>query len=146
MNISEARTKLILSEVVLGQRDESNRKNIVACNREELLTIVNDERAEIMCALVIQSCWVLCDPMDCSILGSSIHGILQAKTLEWVAMPFSRDLPHPEIDRVSCTGGRYCLSHQGSLAEIISAPKHFKFLNNGTVLQCTVTVVTGLLP
>ena len=131
MNISEARTKLILSEVVLGQRDESDRQYIVACNREELLTIVNDETAEIMCALVIQSCLVLCDPMDCSILGSSIRGILQAKTLEWVAMPFSRDLPHPEIDQVSRTeGGRYCLSHQGSLVEIISAPKHFKFLNN----------------
>ena len=32
----------------------------------------------------------LCDPMDCSPLGSSVHGILQARTMEWVAMPFSR--------------------------------------------------------
>ena len=32
----------------------------------------------------------LCDPMDCSPPGSSVHGILQARTLEWVAMPFSR--------------------------------------------------------
>ena len=40
---------------------------------------------------VAQLCPTLCDPMDCSPLGSSVHGILQARTLEWVALPFSRD-------------------------------------------------------
>ena len=40
--------------------------------------------------LVAQSCLTLHDPMDCSPPGSSVHGILQARTLEWVAMPFSR--------------------------------------------------------
>ncbi|ADY76802.1 PP287 [Orf virus] len=39
---------------------------------------------------VAQSCPTFCDPMDCSLPGSSIHGILQAKTLEWVAISFSR--------------------------------------------------------
>ena len=47
--------------------------------------------------LVIQPCPTLCDPMDCSPPGSSIHGILQARILEWVAIPFSRDLPDPGI-------------------------------------------------
>ena len=37
----------------------------------------------------LQSCLTLCDPMDCSIPGFSVHGILQARTLEWVAIPFS---------------------------------------------------------
>ena len=40
--------------------------------------------------LVAQSCLTLCDPMDCSPPGSSVRGILQAGTLEWVAIPFSR--------------------------------------------------------
>ena len=40
--------------------------------------------------LVIQSCPILCDPMDCGPPGSSVHGILQAKILEWVAISFSR--------------------------------------------------------
>ena len=40
----------------------------------------------------------LCDPMDCSPPGSSVHGILQARILEWVAMPSSRDLPNPGIE------------------------------------------------
>ena len=37
-----------------------------------------------------QSCLTLCDPMDCSLPGSSNHGIFQARTLEWVAISFSR--------------------------------------------------------
>ena len=37
-----------------------------------------------------QSCLTLCDPMDCSLSGSSVHGILQARILEWAAIPFSR--------------------------------------------------------
>ena len=40
--------------------------------------------------LVAQSCLILCYPMDCSPPGFSVHGILQARVLEWVAIPFSR--------------------------------------------------------
>ena len=51
-----------------------------------------------------QSCPTLCDPMDCSPPGSSVHGILQARILEWVAIPFSRVSPRPrDWTRVSCT-------------------------------------------
>ena len=41
-------------------------------------------------AKLLQLCLTLCDPMDCSSLGSSVHGILQARTLELVAVSFSR--------------------------------------------------------
>ena len=40
----------------------------------------------------------LSDPMDCSPPGSSVQGILQARILKWVAIPFSRDLPNPMIE------------------------------------------------
>ena len=50
-----------------------------------------------MKVLVAQSCPTLCDPMDCSLLGSSVHGILQARILEWVAFPSAGDLPDPGI-------------------------------------------------
>ena len=40
--------------------------------------------------LVTQSCLILCDPMDCSPPGFSVHGILQARVLEWVAISFSK--------------------------------------------------------
>ena len=39
---------------------------------------------------VTQSCPTLCDPMDCSLPGSSVHGIFQSGVLEWVAIAFSR--------------------------------------------------------
>ena len=45
--------------------------------------------------LVAQPCLTFCDPMDCSLPGSSVHGILQAKILEWVAIPFSRECSQP---------------------------------------------------
>ena len=43
-----------------------------------------------VCVLDAQSCPTLCDPMDCSLPGSSVHEILQARVLEWVAIPFSK--------------------------------------------------------
>ena len=45
--------------------------------------------------LVAQSCLTLCDYLDCSLPGSSVHGILQARILEWVAIPFSRGSSQP---------------------------------------------------
>ena len=42
--------------------------------------------------MLAKSCLTLCDPMDCSLPGSSVHGILQARILEWVAMPSSRGI------------------------------------------------------
>ena len=49
-------------------------------------------------AKAIQSCPTFCDPMDCSPPGSSVHGILQARILEWVAISFPRDLPDPGME------------------------------------------------
>ena len=43
-----------------------------------------------LCVLVSQFCLTLCDPLNCSPPGSSLHGILQARVLEWVAISFSR--------------------------------------------------------
>ena len=52
-----------------------------------------------MCSVkVTQLCPTLCDPMDCSPLGSSIHGIFQARILEWVAISFSRGSSWPGIE------------------------------------------------
>ena len=50
-----------------------------------------------MKVLVAQSCPSLCDHVDCSPPGLSVHGILQTRILEWVAIPFSRDLPEPGV-------------------------------------------------
>ena len=48
-----------------------------------------------MKVLVAQLCPTVCNPMHCSPRGSSVHGILQARILEWVAVPFSRGSSRP---------------------------------------------------
>ena len=58
--------------------------------------------------LIAQLCPTLCDPTDCSPPGSSLLGILQARILEWVAIPFSRVSSwHRERIWVSCIAGRF---------------------------------------
>ena len=53
-------------------------------------------------------CPTLCDPMDCSPPGFSVHGILQARILEWVAIPFSRRSSQPrDWTRIFCIAGRF---------------------------------------
>ena len=73
------------------------------------------------CALL---CLTLCDPMDYSPPGSSVHEILQARILEWVAMPSSKDLSDPGIKPTSLTppalyADSLPLSHLGSLIYVI---------------------------
>ena len=56
---------------------------------------------------VVQSCLTLCNPVDCSLPGSSVHGIFQARILEWVAISFSRGSSWPrDWTWVSHTVGR----------------------------------------
>ena len=55
-----------------------------------------------------KSCVRLCDSVDCRLPGSSVHGILQARILEWIATPFFRESSWPRAQtRVSCTAGRF---------------------------------------
>ena len=76
--------------------------NIVSCHVIRILQHVH--------AKSFQSCPTLCDPMDCSPPGSSVHGTLQARILEWVAMPSSRGSSQlkdgTHISHVSCTSRR----------------------------------------
>ena len=60
------------------------------------------------------SCSILCDPMDCSPPGSSVHGVSQARRLEWVSISFSRASSWPrDWTWVSCIG-RWILYHQAT--------------------------------
>ena len=54
----------------------------------------------VLCSKSLQLCPTLCNPMDCSPPGRSVHGILQARILEWAAIPFSRGSSRPR-DRTS---------------------------------------------
>ena len=78
---------------------------------------VSDPYFWFMCAEKLQSCLALCNPVDCSLPGSCVQGILQARILEWAAMPSSRGprgLTH--VSYISCTGRPvlYPLCHLGT--------------------------------
>ena len=75
-----------------------------------------------VCAKSLQSCLTLCHPMDCSPQDSSVHGILQVRILEWVAIPFSRGSSWPRdrthISGVSCLDRQilyHCATWEASL-------------------------------
>ena len=74
----------------------------------------------------LQLCPTLCNPVDCSLPGFPVHGILQARVLEWVAMPFSRGSFWPRdqthISSVSCTVGRFFTAEPQGKPRIYSVP------------------------
>ena len=80
-------------------------KRLVLWGEMELYTKHKDRKESE--SEVAQSCPTLCNPMDCSLPGSSVHGILQARVREWVAISFSRRSSQPgDRTRVSCIAGR----------------------------------------
>ena len=86
------------------------------------------EIAKVACvrAKLFQWYQTLCNPLDCSPLGSSVHGILQARILEWVAMPSPRGSFRPRdrthVSYVSCFGRQdlYHYYHLGSPPRLLT--------------------------
>ena len=68
---------------------------------DNILMAESEEELSVSVCSVARSCPILCDPIDCSPPDSSVHGILQARILEWVAIPPPGDLPNPDIEPVS---------------------------------------------
>ena len=57
----------------------------------------------------LQLCPTPCDPINCSLPGSSVHGMLQARILEWITIPFSKASSQPRnLTYVSCIAGGFC--------------------------------------
>ena len=82
-----------------------------------------------VCAKSLQSCPTFCNPMDCSLSGFSVHGLLQGKILEWVTMPSSRGSSRcwdqTLISYVSCIG-RWVLYHWCHLGSPMNIPSLLK--------------------
>ena len=65
---------------------------------------------------VTQLCLTLCDPMDCSLPGSSVHGIFQVRVLEWVAITFSNSVIYDDLNGKEIPkGGNKCICMADSL-------------------------------
>ena len=79
--------------------------------------------------LVAQSCLTFCNPMDCGPSGSSVHVILQARMLEWIAIPFSRKSSQPMVEPGSLALQADCLplSCQGRVRKVGKLSKIYQF-------------------
>ena len=81
---------------------------LLVCFRFGIIWVLHIFRVFTLIVLVTQSCLSLCDPVECSPPGSSVHGILQARILEWGAMSSSRGSSWPgDQIWVSCIAGRF---------------------------------------
>ena len=107
------------------------------CNRR--LPAQLKARNESVCS-VAQSCPTLCNPVECGPPVSSVHGIFQARILEWVAISHSRRSSRPRdwtpVSCISCTGRR--VLHHGATWETKNRdlPPKYSFLHL-TSLKCT---------
>ena len=88
-------------------------------------------------------CLTLCDPMDCGPPGSTVHGILQAKILDWVAILSSRGSFQPrdgtQVSYISCNGRWvFCLP-------LVPFRKPFLSMDNAILIDFVLRVLPGLL-
>ena len=109
-----------------------------------MLCLVN---THVLCAKWLQQCPTLCDPMCFNPPGSSVHGILQATILEWVAMPSSRGSSWPRyqtcIPYISCTGRRV-LHHWATWEVPINTQLVLTRHNTSPTLHCYCVLASCL--
>ena len=103
------------------------------------------EVSEVKWSEVTQSCPTICDPMDSSLLGSAIHGIFQARILEWAAISFSRGSSQPR-DRTQVSS----IAHRGftvwaTRKANISIWDHYNDVSNNLLFQKKLTDTEFLL-
>ena len=98
------------------------------------LLLVSDTIKIGMPAKLLQLCPTLCNPMDCSLLDSSVHGILQARILEWVAVPSSRGSSQPR--------DRTCVSYISYIGRrVIYHQRHLGSPVKGQILSTVISLV-----
>ena len=92
--------------------------------------IISSKIVHYLYVLVAQLCPTLCDPINCNLPGSSVHRYLQARILEWVAIPFSRGSSWPRNwTQISCTAGKFFTIWATREAPITSIDFYINFIS-----------------
>ena len=115
------------------------------CLDHKILNIYSASTGFYVCVLITQYCLTLCDPMNCSPPESSVHGILQARILEWVAIPFSRGSSRPrDLTQVCCTAGRFFTIWATEAMLNQKAAFHFEVSSTEEYAPCMWSASLGL--
>ena len=102
-NVGTVKKMLVLAYHISLYATVKNHRILVASNSEHLL--LQCLHAGMLHAKLLQSCLTLCNPMNCSPPGSSVHGISMARILDWVAISDSRGSSQPTYQtHISCIG------------------------------------------
>ena len=120
---------------------------MLICDDDKIITVhtyiqsTYSKSGIIPCAFMLvltQSCPTLCGPMDCRSPGASIHGLLQAGILEWVAIPFSSGYSWPSDQTpISCLG-RWVLYHWATWEALSSLPVLYFILIDNPVSSVAI--------
>ena len=94
-------------------------------------------------AQLLQSCSTLCSPLDYSPPGSSVHGILQARILAWVAVPSTGSSPPRDQTLVSCITGRFFNAEPQSWSD--SSPALFQFFFLDQIKKLNVIIYKSVM-
>ena len=104
-----------------------------------------------MCAKLLQLCLTLCDPMVYRLPGSSVHGVLQARILEWVVISSSGDLPHPGVESTSLMppvlAGRFFTTRatrEGFVCSLYIIAVKLVFFFFGSLWESCITLISEL--
>ena len=117
---------LCLDSYILGFPSLENRINLY-CILKDWYTYLGTSREycnACVCTQSLSYVWLFCGPMDCGPPGSSVHRILQARILEWVAISFSRGSSWPRGQTciscgVSCIAGRFFTAESPGEADTV---------------------------
>ena len=135
-NVAETQATLASESSCLGQRETSHDpegRDPRPRSSQELFSVL---LLPVLC-LVTQSCLTVCDPMDCSPPGSSVHGILQAGILEWVAKPSFKGSSRPRNrTQVSRIAGWFFTVWASREALPLCTPTLFPFVPNALSPVC----------
>ena len=94
------------------------------------------------CCLLLRLCPALCDPVDCSLPGSSVHGVSQARTLEWVAISFLRASSRPRDQTWASCIGRRVLCHLAMWEQsLYYNPGSYKLYIIGIISRGLITII-----
>ena len=117
-------------------------KNIILQRGQVGSKIGNFQGYTIICVLLTQSCPTLCDPMDYSLPGFFVHGILQARILEWVVIPFSLQsiflTQGSNLGLLHCRQILYHLSHHGTSLKLWNWLKTTIWVMNWVVFEAVI--------